>query len=174
MGHVYPQIECLAHQKAYPTATPAGHPSLLFHFDDDNITSATLNQDDIGWYPFLLGHLSHYWQAIQHDYYVSLGLRNTGAKWTAQSIIKLFNISWDMWEHRNGIKHKTLTLAKLQAIRDLDFSISNEYSQGPSHLLPKDGQWLQKALQTILDTYSVIEKEQWLASIAVARLKWTH
>jgi hypothetical protein len=79
-----------------------------------------------------------------------------------------------MWEHRNGIKHKTLTPAKLRAIRDLDFSISNEYSLGPSQLLPKDRQWLQKPLQTILDTYSVIEKEQWLASIAVARLKWTH
>jgi hypothetical protein len=45
---------------------------------------------------------------------------------------------------------------------------------GPKPLLPKDRQWLQKPLQTILDTYSVIKKEQWLPSIAVARLKWTH
>jgi hypothetical protein len=65
--------------------------------------------------------------------------------------------------------------AKLRAIRDLDFSISDEYSLGPSQLLSKDRQWLQKPLQTILDTYLVIEKEQWLASIAVAHLKqWTH
>jgi hypothetical protein len=145
-----------------------------FQCDNDDVNSATLNQDDIGWYPFLLGHLSHYWQAIQHDYFVSLGLRNTGAKWAAQLIIKLFNTSWDMWEHRNGIKHKTLTPAKLRVIRDLDSSISTEYSQGPSSLLPKDRQWLKKPLQTILDSYSVVEKKQWLASIAVARLKWTY
>jgi hypothetical protein len=63
---------------------------LPFKCDNDDIISATLNQDNIGWYPFLLGDLSHYWQAIQHDYFVSLSLRNTGAKWTAQLIIKLF------------------------------------------------------------------------------------
>jgi hypothetical protein len=121
------QIERLAHQKVHPTPTPTGHPlpgfrlrslhnstpTLPFQFENDNITSATLNQDDIGWYPFLLGHLLHYWQAIQHDYFVSLGLRNTGVKWTAQLIIKLFNTSWDMWEHRNGRKHNTLMPAKL-------------------------------------------------------------
>jgi hypothetical protein len=136
LEHIYPQIE-------HPNSN---RPSLPFQFENDDITSAKLNQDNIGWYPFLLGHLSHYWQAIQHDYFVSLGLlmRNTGAKWTAQLIINLFNTSWDMWEHRNGIKHKTLMPAKLRAIRDLDSSISNKYSQGPSHLFPKDKQWLQK------------------------------
>jgi hypothetical protein len=149
-------------------------PTKPFQFDNDDITSAALNQEGIGWYPFLLGHLSHYWQAIQHNYFVSLGLRNTGAKWTAQLIIKLFNTSWGMWEHRNCIKHKTLTAAKLRVIRDLDSSISTEYSQGRSCLLPKDKQWLKKPLQTILDTYSVVKKKQWLASIAVARLKWTN
>jgi hypothetical protein len=71
--HIYPQIEHLAHQKAHPTPTPTGHPLpvalmaqlhpyyLPFRFENDDITSAMLNQqDDMGWYPFLLGHLSHY------------------------------------------------------------------------------------------------------------------
>lgn len=131
------------------------------------------SQNAIGWYPFLMGHISYYWIGTQQAYYTRLEVKNTGRQWAKQLIIKLFNTSWDMWEHRNGIKHNTVTPEKLRALRILDESIRDEYSVGVKGLLPRDKRWFTKPLQTVLDTYSEVSKKQWLASVVNARLKWT-
>jgi cation diffusion facilitator CzcD-associated flavoprotein CzcO len=123
----------------------SGHDSTPRHAilsDDENVHSTFSSQDAIGWYPFIHGHISHYWAAVQQSYYDSLEVDNTGSKWATQLLLKLFNTSWDMWEHRNGIKHKTLTAAKRRAIRRLDNMIREEYQKGDRHLLAKDKQWL--------------------------------
>jgi hypothetical protein len=56
-------------------------------------------QNAIGWYPFLMGHISNYWSDAQQAYYTKLALDNTGKQWVKQLILQLFNISWDMWDH---------------------------------------------------------------------------
>jgi hypothetical protein len=83
-------------------------------------------QNSIGWYPLLLGHVSNSWRDVQQAYYTSLGLDNTGKQWVKQLILQLFNISWDMWEHRNGIKHNTIHPAKAREIQQLDLRIHDE------------------------------------------------
>jgi hypothetical protein len=57
-------------------------------------------------------------------------------------------------------------------IRRLDNLIREEYQKGGRHLLLKDKQWLSHPMQTVFD-YTPVEKEQWLASVDIARLKWT-
>ena len=136
------------------------------------VLHAVYSQDDIGWYPFLHGHISHYWMGIQQAYYTSLNLDNTGKQWTKQLLQKLFNVSWDMWEHRNGIKHKTLTPARIRALRNLETSIRAEYHKGNTALLLRDKQLLSKPLQTVL-AYPCIEQEQWLSSVSLARIRWS-
>ena len=86
-------------------------------------TKALFDQQNIGWYPFLLGHVSIHWRSVQQAYYTWIGHRNTGKKWVKQLILQLFNISWDMWEHRNGIKHNTLTPEKRRKLHTLDTTI---------------------------------------------------
>ena len=135
------------------------------------VLRALSNQDDIGWYPFIHGHISYYWMGIQQAYYTSLALDNTGKQWTKQLLQKLFNVSWDMWEHRNGIKHNTLTPSRIRALKALETSIRAEYHKGNTALLIRDKQLLSKPLQTVLD-YPSIEQEQWLASISLARIRW--
>ena len=137
-----------------------------------NLAPALDSQNDIGWYPFMMGHISHHWIGTQQAYYDSLSVQHTGRQWAKQLIIKLFNTSWDMWEHRNGIKHDTITPEKIRTLRHLDDSIRAEYSVGDKGLLPRDKRWLFHPLQTVLDTYTVVSKQQWLESVANARLKW--
>lgn len=140
---------------------------------DCTFKDAFKNQDAIGWYPFLLGHVSYHWQGVQQDYYNSLALDNTGKQWVRQLILQLFNISWDMWEHRNGIKHKTSTPAQLRALLLLDTRIRAEFALTDTDLLFRDKKWFFKPLSVLLDTYTPIEKEQWLASVSAARWRWT-
>jgi hypothetical protein len=39
---------------------------------------------------------AHYWQTVSDQ---------LGCHWTIELIKKLFDIAWDLWEHRNNIKH---------------------------------------------------------------------
>jgi hypothetical protein len=41
-----------------------------------------------------------------------------------------------MWDHRNGIKYKTVTLARRQEIDGLDARIRAEFQIGTAHILP--------------------------------------
>lgn len=137
------------------------------------LRQAIKNQNDIGWYPFLLGHVSNHWRGVQQAYYDRLSLDNTGKQWVKQLIVQLFNISWDLWEHRNGIKHNSMTPAKLRAILVLDTRIRAEFDLGDAHLHIRDKRWFVKPLHTILDTYTTVEKGQWLASVEMSRWRWT-
>ena len=131
------------------------------------------SQNSIGWYPFLLGHISNHWKGVQHSYYLWLGRQNTGKQWVKLLIIQLFNVSWDMWEHRNAIKHNTMTPAKCREIAALDTSIREEYEMGDTNLLPRDRAWLSKPLSTLLQDYDLTQKKQWLTSVEQARVRWS-
>ncbi len=58
------------------------------------------NQDLVGWRVFLEGGILHDWAAKQQEYYDWLQKRNTGKRWITTLIKKLWQISWNMWEHR--------------------------------------------------------------------------
>jgi hypothetical protein len=127
------------------------------------------SQRSIGWYPFLLGHVSNYWKETQQKYYTMLQLQNTGKQWARKLILQLFNISWDLWELRNGIKHNTLTPEKLRETILLNQKITNEFELGHETLLPRDHAWLSKPINSIIDNYTIKEKHKWLISIEQAR-----
>ena len=40
---------------------------------------------------------------VQDEYYIWLDRRNTGRRWAELLIVKLIDIAWDMWEHRNHV-----------------------------------------------------------------------
>jgi hypothetical protein len=106
-------------------------------------------------------------------YYTSLSLDNTGIQWVCQFILQMFNVSWDMWEHRNGIKHNTVTPAKRHKLDAVDAQIQDEFVTGSTQLLPWDKHWLAESPDALINKYSLVEKNQWLASVACARWRWT-
>jgi hypothetical protein len=79
------------------------------HNDEFGTKAAVAEQDKIGWYNLLLGRLSKKWTDAQQKYLKSIDKRNTGKRWTIAIISKLWDIAWDMWEHRNHITHNSPT-----------------------------------------------------------------
>jgi hypothetical protein len=45
--------------------------------------------------------LSVGWSEVQHRYYEFLDSRRTGLRWLTALIQKLWDVAWDMWDHRN-------------------------------------------------------------------------
>jgi hypothetical protein len=154
--------------RTWHEGTPPSGPSW-----DCTFKSAIKEQNAIGWYPFLLGQVSLQWKGAQHACYKSLNLDNTGKQWVKQLILQLFNISWDMWEHHNGIKHNTNTPAKQRKIHLLNQHIVSEVEVGTISLLLRDHRWLQGSADALIATFNTVQKLQWLESVANAHLWWS-
>jgi hypothetical protein len=71
----------------------------------------------MGWQPFFEGALALGWSEYM-DLYYNLRMSNrNGRCWLSSIIKKLWNIAWNLWEHRNGAAHDKqngLTAAFLQ------------------------------------------------------------
>ena len=136
------------------------------------IQQAVELQDKIGWYQFVMGQMGYLWKGIQQEYLEFLGRRNTGRKWVRELIKKFWGIAWDMWEHRNGILHDTITPAKLQKIAQADIRVREEFAIGIIGLLPRDLHWVSQPIAVVL-RYDLQVKAQWLESVALARERYT-
>jgi hypothetical protein len=72
------------------------------------LCSALDSQSAIGWNNLLMGRLSDRWEPLQHTYFLTLGRQSTGRSWAVSLIIQLWQLSWNQWDHRNGIDKNTL------------------------------------------------------------------
>jgi hypothetical protein len=64
-----------------------------------------IRQQELGGQALLEGRMSYEWEACQQAYLTFIRSRRTGKRWSTQIIKKLWEIAWDLWEHRNGILH---------------------------------------------------------------------
>jgi hypothetical protein len=77
-------------------------------------------QDLLGWRAFLEGCVLKEWAAKQQEYYTWLEKKNTGRRWITTLIKKMWEISWDMWEQRNGALTNPESPASLREHARLD------------------------------------------------------
>jgi hypothetical protein len=63
-------------------------------------------QTRIGWHGFFEGWLVPEWTEVQQAYYKTIKSLRTGKRWTVALIKKMWEIMWDLWEHRNGVLHE--------------------------------------------------------------------
>jgi len=66
---------------------------------------ATLQQSLLGWEGVLDGWLGIQWCLQQAAFWNQWKQKKSSKRWTTELIKKLWNIVWDMWDHRNGILH---------------------------------------------------------------------
>jgi hypothetical protein len=62
-------------------------------------------QTEMGWKHFFEGRLHKQWRVLQEQYFLQLAIQRSGKRWSGAIIKKLWDIAWDLWEHRNGILH---------------------------------------------------------------------
>jgi hypothetical protein len=97
-----------------------------------------------------------------------LGKRRTGKMWLVALTVKLLNISWDMWDHRNIILHTSSHPWNMIKVHELDRQIDDQYRQGYLNLQWKDYKWLHITV-AVMKKLSPEAKQQWLTSIHLSR-----
>jgi hypothetical protein len=90
------------------------------------------------------------WKVVQQCYFEWLRKHNTGKKWATALIQKVWEVLWDMWDHRNKVRLKTITPAEQQYIMALNALVMDGYERGTSGLRVKDQHWLVKPKATNL------------------------
>jgi hypothetical protein len=106
------------------------------------------------------------WRDVQHQYYEWLQRRNTGKAWLQALIKKVWEVSWDMWDHRNEVRTSTITPATMRETKNLNDQIIEQFEEGAASLGQKDHHLLAKPLAHVLG-YDLDHKSQWLESIAL-------
>jgi hypothetical protein len=132
------------------------------------VNDIVLDQDAVGWRAFLEGGVLYIWAAKQQEYYNWIKRRNTGKRWITILIKKPWEISWNMWEQRNGEVNNPESPASLQEHARLDALITTNYKDA-STLAIKDRRWF-RCLKEVLFSGSLEYKDQWLESVRLARI----
>jgi len=85
-------------------------------------------QSSIGWGRFFEGWFSMHWASLQQKYYCIIRSQCSGRIWAIAIIQKLWNMAWDLWEHRNGVLHEKENLLTKSMITQLNARVSRVFS----------------------------------------------
>jgi hypothetical protein len=130
----------------------------------DWITELVNQQTKLGWRNFFEGMIATNWQVAQQVYLSRIGSRKSSKRWATSIIRKLWQIAWDMWEHRNGFLHARNTGLHSQNINQ---SIIAEFQKGWSMLDRETRALFRPGLESI--TVKPIEvREQWIKRVQAA------
>ncbi len=128
---------------------------------------AFAEQDQMGWWNFLLGRMSSKFAKSQDEYYKRIGSRQGGKRWLTALIQKMWDVSWDLWEHRNGIAHTDMTPARIEELHDLRLQAKEEFAKGTTNLGSLDHCRLADQQQVL--SLRLLDLQSWLRGIRLAR-----
>jgi hypothetical protein len=147
---------------------------LLWYNGNDAEATAHISpcplQDIIGWNYVVEGWISIEWRQRQAHYFTANNKRNSVRRWVSALILKIWEIAWDLWEHRNGIEHEHRH-EELHA--QLDFQITQEianYTLG--EYPPMDHMFGDLEVEKLKSSTSGYKKA-WLRNVKGANIKKT-
>jgi hypothetical protein len=136
--------------------------------DMPGLLQAISAQDRIGWLAFFEGCIAIEWAGVQEAHFLWLGRRNTGKRWATSLIVKLWEVAWDLWDHRNQVKKHLETTQEVARREELVIAISSEYAFGRSGLPLRDWRLFNRPLLSTLAS-SLHYLEAWLLRVQTAR-----
>jgi hypothetical protein len=112
-----------------------------------NYESTFSLQHHLGCNLFFQGFVTQDWEQIQDSFYNCIKSRRTGYRWLVAFIKKMWNIAWDLWEHRNGVLHSQQNDNSTTALRSLKVEIRKAYfSLSSRYIAPVDQHLLHLSL----------------------------
>jgi hypothetical protein len=109
-------------------------------------------QTTLGWRMFFKGWIPVSWEETQQAYYNLVRSRRTGRRWTISLIKKLWDVAWDLWDHRNGILHHTENPLAAEEMHRVDQSLRTSFmSLSQNSLSPCDQYLLRLPLHQLLE-----------------------
>lgn len=97
----------------------AGTTPRQFSISNKHLMQALEGQDRIGWNNFVYGRPHYLWSISQLAFYQSTGSTKSPRRWLQAILKQLWAISWDMWQHRNHVKHKQISHAPSPVLSSL-------------------------------------------------------
>jgi hypothetical protein len=102
--------------------------------DSVGLQDAIQSQDAIGWDNVFEECIAKDSEQAQDDYYKWCRSRKSAWRWTIALIQKLWNVAWDLWEHRNGgIVHAAENVEILHGMAEIDNEIRAQFQQQGPH-----------------------------------------
>ena len=126
------------------------------------------NQDGIGWQALLEGAPAKGWSDAQQRYYDLLGKRNTGKRWLTAIIQKLWDVAWDLWDHRNNVLHKKDDGVLRQRLQN---DIREQVTLGSRTVTVQARPLLRQRLAVLLTARTEVQKA-WLLRVVNARARF--
>jgi hypothetical protein len=130
-----------------------------------DLPTAILNQNAVGWQAFIEGCPTKGWRESQQQYNEYLRSRKTGLRWLSALIRKLWQVAWDMWEHRNSILHDK---EKGQAALEREDKIREEFEEGWDKLNRDAKLMFRPGLHRVLQ-FKAGPQKAWIARVEMAR-----
>jgi hypothetical protein len=125
-------------------------------------------QEVFGWRNFFEGWIPVAWVEAQQAYYSLISSFRTGKRWVTLLITKLWDIAWDLWEHRNGVLHQQDNIITEGMIHIINRQVRSLYFHAAQFsLLPADTPLIRRSLQEILSKDYTFKKT-WVSHVKQA------
>ncbi len=139
-----------------------------------DVSSAFDIQSDIGWNLLLEGWIAYEREFLQSSHYALIGSRKSGRRWLIQVIKKLWLVSWDMWEHRNGVLHNSDNTQLQSQTQIANEKIRQLYSSAIQSLPPSLDRYLTALPMQEILTKTLTYKQTWIhTTIALLNQRFT-
>ena len=132
------------------------------------VMEAMIDQDSIGWYNFTNGFISKKWRVIQKAHMKDIRSLKSPDLWMAKCQLRIWEIAWQMWQHRNDFLHNNGTTIHFQEVAATDQEIRNEYQMTCTGLPASYHHLFQTNIEDLINS-PIFTKQEWLMSVWVAR-----
>jgi hypothetical protein len=136
--------------------------------DDATLQLAVNRQRRIGWKSFIEGFWASDWRECQTVYLRERQSQRSSALWISKVQRRIWEIAWQMWQHRNNILHNNGKTIHTQETVALDDEIRQEMDLGIDDLHHKYTHLFQHTLHEILHK-PMTHKRMWIMSVWSAR-----
>jgi hypothetical protein len=125
-----------------------------------------LDQQEIGWFNFLQGRISTRWVIMQSDYYQLINSKRTATTWARRLICHLWELSRNMWLHRNHILHESPNAETEKLSRRMDRRILTKFWKNLDGLSPPHHYLLRRNPLNRVLKWQNHEKLAWLDTVS--------
>jgi hypothetical protein len=129
------------------------------------LRKAWIEQNDIGWGAAMEGRWSQAWVDIQERHFLRIRKRRSGKRWLTAIIRRMWDISWDLWDHRNAVQ---LERKKEERRAKNAVLIRYEFGLGHHGLDTHDRRLFECPLEEVL-TSNLQKQDAWIRRVTLAR-----
>jgi len=122
----------------------------------------------IGWDRMMDRWISHKWRDHQEHIWKTIRSWKSSLQWMAVPIQKMWDMSWDMWDHQIKELHNGDISRQLILHSAMDTKIAILH-RGGAQQLPRDALKLLRTPKETVLSYSLASKQFWLESVKAAQ-----